>query len=80
MSKAPPSWMIKLLNGFCHADYLDEVQGDLEEMYYLRLKRMSVFKARMLFLWEVLMSFKTYVITGDKNSCPSNNQSIMFQN
>ena len=80
MHKPIPRWMIRLLRGFCHADYLDEVQGDLEEMYYLRIGRMSVFKARLLFLKEVVGSFKTYVITGDKNSYPSNNQSIMFRN
>ncbi len=80
MDQPIPRWMIRLLRGFCHADYLDEVQGDLEEMYYLRLGRMSVFQARLLLLKEVLGSFKTYVINGDKNSYPSNNQSIMFRN
>lgn len=80
MNAPVPSWMIWLLRGFCHADYLDEVQGDLEEMYELRLQRMPVWKARWLFLLEVVLSFKTYVITGDKNSYPSNNQHIMFRN
>ncbi len=69
-----------MLNLFCHADYLDEVQGDLEEVWHHRRRHMSAFRANWLFVKEVLFSVKPYVITGEKNSYPSSNQTIMIRN
>ena len=76
----PPRWAIAFLRSFCHDDYLDEVLGDLQEMYMHRQQYMSARKARWLFIREVFQSVKLYVITGEKNSYPSNNQTIMIRN
>ena len=80
MERHPPKWILSLLNSFCHADYLDEVRGDLEEVYRLRVSTMPSYKANWLLFKEVILSFKSYVISGDKNSYPSNNQNIMLRN
>lgn len=80
MERHPPKWILAILNSFCHADYLDEVRGDLEEVYQLRVLSMPTYKANWLLFKEVIFSFKSYVISGDKNSYPSNNQTIMLRN
>jgi len=76
----PPKWALAILRLFCHADYLDEVQGDLEEAWHHRRKHMSAFRANWLFIKEVFTSAKPYVISGDRNSYPSSNQTIMIRN
>ena len=61
----PPRWAIAFLRSFCHEDYLDEVLGDLQEMYIHRRQYMTQRKARWLFIREVFQSVKLYIITGD---------------
>lgn len=80
MERHPPKWILSILNSFCHEDYLDEVRGDLEEVYRLRVLTMPQYRANWLLLKEVIFSFKSYVISGDKNSYPSTNQTIMLRN
>ncbi|MEQ9165047.1 MAG: ABC transporter permease [Fulvivirga sp.] len=80
MERHPPKWILSILNSFCHEDYLDEVRGDLEEVYRLRVLSMPQYRANWLLLKEVIFSFKSYVISGDKNSYPSTNQTIMLRN
>ncbi len=79
-SAGPPKWAISFLTLFCHEDYLDEILGDLQEAYFHRRRQMPAWKARLLFITEVIKSIKLYVITGERNSYPSNNQTIMIRN
>ena len=53
----PPKWAIRFLRWYCNEDYLDEIEGDLFEMFHLRSKH-SVRSARLFFLWNVLRSFR----------------------
>lgn len=76
----PPAWAVWLLRRFCHADHLDEIQGDLEEAWHDRLQYMSAGRANWLFIREVITSARPEVISGERNSYPSSNQTIMIRN
>lgn len=54
----PPRWAKRLLEFFCREDYVDEIYGDIHEAFYWRLKDQGLFKARVKFLLEVLISFR----------------------
>ncbi len=58
MSQAhPPKWPLKCLRWFCKEDMIDEIEGDLFEMFLKRSTK-SIFKARCFFIWNVLRSFR----------------------
>lgn len=51
---APPRWSLKLLRSFLKKDYLEEIEGDLDEIYTDFLDQYSLIKARRLYNKEVL--------------------------
>ncbi|WP_424963063.1 FtsX-like permease family protein [Ekhidna sp.] len=54
----PPKWALSLLEFFLRPDYADEIQGDITEAYYWRMKEESPFKAKTKFILEVVRSLK----------------------
>jgi len=46
----PPKWMDKLLSWICKDDVLENVQGDLHELFYDRVERLGERKAKHLFI------------------------------
>ncbi|MCG8320665.1 MAG: permease prefix domain 2-containing transporter [Cytophagales bacterium] len=49
-----PRWPLKLLRYFIRAEYLEEIEGDMEEKYRDNLERYSTKKSRRLYVWDVL--------------------------
>lgn len=54
----PPKWADRFLEWYCDELLVNEVQGDLHEMYHIRVEKSGRFKAQFLFIWEVIRSFK----------------------
>ncbi|GAB5526629.1 MAG: ABC transporter permease [Roseivirga sp.] len=54
----PPKWADRFLEWYCDEQLVNEVQGDLHEMYHLRVEKSGRFRAQFLFIWEVIRSFK----------------------
>ncbi|MBN8856386.1 MAG: ABC transporter permease [Sphingobacteriales bacterium] len=52
-----PKWPLLFLRWFCREDYLDEIEGDLTEIFFHRHEH-SPAKARRQFLWNVLKHFR----------------------
>ncbi|HNB55763.1 MAG TPA: ABC transporter permease [bacterium] len=50
----PPRWPIAVLRFLLKKEYLEEIEGDLEEHFADDIEQMSVFKARMYFIWNAL--------------------------
>jgi ABC-type antimicrobial peptide transport system permease subunit len=58
---APPRLAKRLFRWYCRPDRLEELEGDLEEFFYLRLNDGApVWKARLYFWWNVLRCYQTY--------------------
>lgn len=56
--KHPPKWAIRLLEFFLRPDYADEIQGDITEAFYWRIKEESPFNVKAKFILEVIRSLK----------------------
>lgn len=56
--KRPPRWADRFLEWYCDEALINEVQGDLHEMYHRRRQKAGLRKANILFVWEVVRSFK----------------------
>ena len=57
----PPKLAVQLFRRYCRPDRLEELEGDLEEFYYLRLKNgESKWKADVHFWWNVFRCYKSY--------------------
>lgn len=57
MSPNPPKWPIRFLRWFCNEEYLDEIEGDILELFQARAK-MSGKQANIFLFWNVLRSLR----------------------
>jgi putative ABC transport system permease protein len=51
----PPKWADKFLEWYCSPNLLNEIQGDLYEAFFIRVKKYGYRKARFIFIKEVLL-------------------------
>ncbi|MEO9869819.1 ABC transporter permease [Ekhidna sp.] len=57
----PPALALKFFRWYCKSERQEELEGDLEEFFYLRIdKGSSVWKARFFFWWNVLRCYRSY--------------------
>ncbi len=56
---SPPKWADKFLEWYCDQSLVNEIQGDLHEIYHLRAEKIGSVRAQLLFVWEVIRSFKS---------------------
>ena len=73
-SPEPPKWANRFLEWFCHPDLLEEIQGDAYELFYARIHKIGLSKAKRHFIWDVFRSFRLSTI---KNLNPT---PIMLRN
>lgn len=70
--KQPPKWALKLLRWFCLPRLLEDVEGDVTELFYLRRKTRPA-QAGLLFIIDVILLFRPGIVrpfrlfTGLKN-------------
>lgn len=77
MIPAPPKRAIKFLRWFCREDYIEEIEGDLTELFEKQYA-LSPGKANRKFTWSVLRYFRPEFIKSFKSSDPIN-PVIMFR-
>ncbi|WP_456458692.1 FtsX-like permease family protein [Reichenbachiella sp.] len=58
MKAQPPKWADRFLAWFCHPDLLEDLQGDLYEIFEQNLTQGHKRKAKYLYIWLVLRSFR----------------------
>ncbi|GAB5552360.1 MAG: ABC transporter permease [Saprospiraceae bacterium] len=71
----PPDWANRFLEWYCADDLLDEIQGDLLEVYEHRVQEKGLKKANWLFIKEVLLFFRP---SSFKKKNPLENLPIML--
>lgn len=64
MSNQLPRWVFRFLERTCSPNYLDELEGDLLELYDRDLKTLSPRQARRSFIWKALLSVRWYRLPG----------------
>lgn len=58
MKTTPPKWADQLLIWFCHPLHVEEIQGDLHELYHYRIRRIGRRYAQLRFVWEVFRAMR----------------------
>ncbi|HEY1054277.1 MAG TPA: ABC transporter permease [Emticicia sp.] len=58
----PPQWADKLLRAVLPPDLSEELQGDLHEQFEIQVEEVGLFKARCLYVWEVLRFCQPYFL------------------
>lgn len=62
MSKQPPKWADRFLEWYCNPDLLEDLQGDLYEVYDHYLQNNRPRKAQFYYFWLVIRSMRYSVI------------------
>ncbi|MEO0554574.1 MAG: ABC transporter permease [Bacteroidota bacterium] len=77
MRPVPPNNALKFLRWFCREDYLEEVEGDLVEVFEVQFVR-SPQKAKKQFIWSVIKHFRPEFIR-TVNIGQNSNLTTMFK-
>ncbi len=54
----PPRWPLRLIRLMVRAEYLEEIEGDMEEVFYDNLTTHTTAKARRQYAWDTLKLIK----------------------
>jgi|GEM_PF-128832 len=60
--EGPPKWADRFLEWYCRVDLLEEIQGDIHELFDQRTRQKGGKKARLHFIWDVFRSFRRTTI------------------
>lgn len=69
----PPRWADRFLKWFCNPRLLEQVQGDVHELFYWRLEEKGPSKAKKSFIWDVVRLFRWSNIKRSKKRQKLNN-------
>lgn len=58
MKQEPPKYALRFLRFFCKETFLEEIEGDLYELFEWRIETKGYQAARRWFAWDVLRSFR----------------------
>lgn len=58
----PPEWASRFLNWYCKKDLVEDLQGDLNEYFERNRKAKGIFRARLIFVIDVLKFLRIYTI------------------
>ncbi|MCB0853346.1 MAG: ABC transporter permease, partial [Bacteroidetes bacterium] len=58
----PPKWPLRLLQWIIRPEYLEEIEGDMEEVFQDYLEEYGHRKARRLYVWDTLKLFRPNLI------------------
>ncbi|HEY0744322.1 MAG TPA: ABC transporter permease [Chryseosolibacter sp.] len=75
----PPQWPVKVLRRFVKDEYLEEIEGDMEELFLFNVEEKSLSKARWIYTIEMLQLLRPVLLKNFKSS-PTFNQYAMFKN
>ncbi|MCE7995345.1 MAG: FtsX-like permease family protein [Roseivirga sp.] len=79
MNQEPPKWALRFLRLYCKPRLHEIIEGDVYELFYKRIEKEGLSKARRRFSWDVMRFFRVKYIKGfeDINSL---NNIAMFKN
>ncbi len=79
MKTQPPKYAIKFLRWFCREDYLEEIEGDLTEVFEKQIEE-SQRKAKWKFIWSVIRYFRPEFIKSFKTHYNPNHTAMFRHN
>lgn len=76
----PPKWADRFLSWFCNPKLLEQIQGDVHELFYWRLEEKGVSNAKRSFTWDVIRLFRWSNIKRKSGQTQKLNNVAMFKN
>ena len=64
----PPEWPLRLLRFLLKDEYLEEIEGDMEEIFQTNVEQMAAGKARRLYTLEMLRLIRPTLLKNFKAS------------
>ena len=58
----PPAWPQKFLRFFVKKEYLEEIEGDMEEIFRENVEHVSLSKAKRIYTWDMLRLFRPILL------------------
>jgi ABC-type antimicrobial peptide transport system permease subunit len=58
----PPRWASRLLQWYCKPALLEDLQGDLNEYFQRNIRMKGLFRARVIYIVDVLKFFRLYTV------------------
>ena len=58
----PPRWARQLLKWYCKPALLEDLQGDLNEYFYRNIESKGPFRAKLIYVVDVLKFFRSYTV------------------
>jgi ABC-type antimicrobial peptide transport system permease subunit len=59
---SPPQWPLKVLRFFLKKEYLEEIEGDMEEIFYENAEHLSIKKAKQIYTWEIIKLLRPILV------------------
>ncbi len=75
----PPQWPLKILRFFVKKEYLEEIEGDMEEVFVDNVEKLSLRRARRAYVWEMFRLLRP-VLMKNMEGVERLNQYGMFKN
>ncbi|WP_228450725.1 ABC transporter permease [Chryseolinea soli] len=75
----PPEWPVKFLRFFLKKEYLEEIEGDMEELFFDHVEQFSPAKAKRMYTWEMLKLLRPILLKNLKHT-PTLTQYAMVKN
>jgi putative ABC transport system permease protein len=78
----PPKWPNRLLRLFCASHLVEELEGDLEELYFQRIRSGNISNARFRYIADVLSMIRPFAFKREKSKYPQPSflQTFMIKN
>lgn len=76
----PPKWADRFLRWYCNPKYLEEIEGDIYELFDMRLEEKGKAAANRRFIWDVFRFFRWSNIKRSNSEYQKMNQFGLFQN
>lgn len=73
----PPKWADRFLQWYCNKDLLEQLQGDVYELFYWRMEEKGPSAAKRSFAWDVFRLFRWSNIKSKSRNQKLNNMGII---
>ena len=80
MNNQPPKWAVRFLKWYCNPYFLEEIEGDIYELFERRLLVGSFKIARIRFIWDVFRFFRWSNIKRTNSTYRTMNHFTLFAN
>ncbi len=80
MNYEPPKWADRFLRWYCNPRFLEEIEGDIYELFDRRVEHQNPRVARLKFIWDVFRFFRWSNINRTNSKYTNMNHFILFRN